>query len=135
MQCCVCSVRAFIGLAGWFGLPSLSDLFVHAEVTARTQTALTARLVPRMSLACVANEPVSVDQLCLALFRPYRRGSSIGGTVGYTLLICFAVFVVFAIVWHSEPARFEAKSPYEVVKAWMPEDRVSPNYSYNFKSK
>ncbi len=61
------------------------------------------------------------------------RGASVGGTFGYIVLLLAAIFVVFYLVWRSEPAKMTSASPYLRVKAWSIEDRSAPNYAYNFK--
>jgi hypothetical protein len=61
------------------------------------------------------------------------QGASIGGTVGFSLLLVAAVSVVFVIVWRSEAAAVPESSPYKTVKAYTSEHRSPPNFTYNFK--
>ncbi len=82
-------------------------------------------------VSCVACEESELSASHFLLSFPQSmcsRGASVGGTVGFTLLIVAAISAVFAIVWRSEPAVMPHSSPYSIVKAFTIEDRVAPNF-------
>jgi hypothetical protein len=57
-----------------------------------------------------------------------RRNSSIGGSIGFGALILLAVFVVFYVVWRSDPTKVHAEDPFKTIKTWSPEDRTPANF-------
>jgi hypothetical protein len=109
----------------WLVLTCCFRCFLAAtrnQVKARSARPAQGRLFLLSSrISCCVSE-VSVWRVC------YSRSSSVGGTVGFTLLIVAAVSVVFAIVWHTEAAQVPASSPFTTVKAYSVEDRSAPNY-------
>jgi len=84
-------------------------------------------------LACIESVCYEFTPFSFDVMQCPSRSGSIGGTVGYGLLILLAVTVVFYVVWRAEPAKVTKTSAFSVVKAWSAQDRPSASYSYNLK--
>ncbi len=61
------------------------------------------------------------------------QSTSIGGTIGFSILIVAAISVVFYVIWRTENVIIPKFSPWKTIKNFTAEDRSSPNFTYNLK--
>lgn len=92
---------------------------------------------------CAANRQGALCAVCADGFSTQSSGgacqpcpskeAATGGTIGFSILIVAAVMVVLYLVWRLDGEDVPKTSPFDVVKAYTPEHRARPNYTYNFK--
>ncbi len=92
---------------------------------------------------CAANR---VGPLCAVCRDGYRQDTNaqscsicpshndaIGGSIGFTIVIIAALLIVFYAMWHSDGKLVPKHDAFKKVKPFTMEDRIPPNYTYNFK--
>jgi hypothetical protein len=59
--------------------------------------------------------------------------AALGGSIGFTILLICVLLILFAVIWKSEGYTPLKADPFATVKAFLPEDRSPPQFTYNLK--